>query len=244
MAISNYDIPNIYEGLLDRFLYKNDINCIHNLLNLFDLEANITNICPKYMSIFYLKKNIRKILKKKKENHFIFLNLGQLIHEDINRLELFIYLEGYKHGYFNNYWVNILENITVKNIPIDQLYKSRYLFHFDNKTKEILDTKSLINDYIQNKERDSKFLTNVIKKYCNVILKGKILNLNKYLDKQLVINYNSKIYSFGEGDTMLTLEELDYLYKEILKIILKSGLKLYKEAYWYGLNDRVLKRYR
>lgn len=52
------------------------------------------------------------------------------------------------------------------------------------------------------------------------------------------------MYSIGEGDTILTLNELDYIYKEILKLILKGGLRLYKEAYWYGLNDRVLKRYR
>lgn len=244
LAIQNYDVNNVYDGLIHNFLYKNDINCIHILLNLYDLEENITNISPRYMTINNLKKQISKILINKKENQFISSNIGQLIHDDINRLELFIYLEGYKQGYFNNYWVNIIENVTVKKIHIDKLYRCKYLFHFDNKLEQISNIRSSINDEIQNKEIDSKFLSNIINKYCNNILKSKILNINNSLDKQLVINYNSRKFSIGEGDTILTLEEIDNIYREILKIILESGLKLYKEAYWYGLNDRVLKRYR
>lgn len=244
MAIANCDILNIYDGLIHNFLYKNDINCIHILLNLYDLEENFTNIRPKYMSIYHLKKQIRRILRNKKENHFISSNLGQLIHEDINRLELFIYLEGYKHGYCNNYWVNILENATIETIPIEQLYKRTYLHHFDCKAEKIIELKNTVAESIQNTEREGKYLTGIIKKYCHSILKSKIFNLNNFLDKQLVIKYNSNMYSIGEGDTILTLNELDYIYKEILKLILKGGLRLYKEAYWYGLNDRVLKRYR
>lgn len=244
MAIANCEVVDIYDGLIHNFLYKNDINCIHILLNLYELEENFTNIKPKYMSIFHLKKRIRRILRNKKENHFISLNLGQLIHEDINRLELFIYLEGYKHGYFNNYWVNILENTTLEHIPIDQLYKRAYLYHFDSSDEKIKAIKEGAADAIQLKEKENKYLSNIIKKYCTTILKYKIFNLNKYLDKQLVINYNSNKYSISEGDSILTLEELDYIYREIFKMVLKGGLKLYKEAYWYGLNDRVLKRYR
>ena len=244
MAIANNDTCSIYDGLIYKFLYKNDINCIHILLNLYDLEENITNICPKYVSIHHLKKHISKFLKKRKGNHFISLNLGQLIHEDINRLELFIYLEGYKHGYFNNYWVNILEKITVKNIPLDQLYKSKYLYHFDNKIKQVSDIKTLVNKEIQENEKKNKYLYNTIRDYCNKLLKGKVFSLNKYLDKQLTIEYNSKMYSIKEDDSLLTLDELYSIYKEIVKIVFKDGLKLYKEAYWYGLNDRVLRRYR
>lgn len=242
LAIESYDVNNVYAGLIHNFLYKNDINCIHILLNLYDLEENITNICPKYMTIYNLKKQISKILRKKKENQFLSSNLGQLIHDDINRLELYIYLEGYRHGYFNNYWVNIIEKITVNKMSIDKLYRCKYLFHFDNKTDQIKKIKSAIYEEIQNKERETKFLSNTIKKYSDNVLKAKVFNINDSLDKQLVINY--KNYSIGEGDTVLTLKEINKLYSEILKIILESGLKLYKEAYWYGLNDRVLKRYR
>ncbi|WMM26846.1 hypothetical protein RBU61_09225 [Tissierella sp. MB52-C2] len=244
MAMENNDLLSIYEGLINRFLYKNDINCIHILLNLYDLEENITNIRPKYISVYHLKKHISKFLRKKKGNNLIALNLGQLIHEDINRLELFIYLEGYKHGYFDNYWVNILEKTIVKDISIEKLYQSQYLYHFDNKTKKILDIKSLINKEIKEKEKQDKYLSNCIRDYCSRVIKEKIFSLNKYLDKQLTIEYNSDYYRIKEDYSLLTKDELKKIYEEIIKVMFKDGYKLYKEAYWYGLNDRVLRRYK
>jgi hypothetical protein len=244
MAMENNDLLSIYEGLINRFLYKNDINCIHILLNLYDLEENITNIRPKYISVYHLKKHISRFLRKKKGNNLIALNLGQLIHEDINRLELFIYLEGYKHGYFDNYWVNILEKTIVKDISIEKLYQSQYLYHFDNKTKKILDIKSLINKEIKEKEKQDKYLSNSIRDYCSRVIKEKIFSLNKYLDKQLTIEYNSDYYRIKEDYSLLTKDELKKIYEEIIKVMFKDGYKLYKEAYWYGLNDRVLRRYR
>jgi len=244
MALANNHICSIYDGLINNFLYNNDINSIHILLNLYDLEENITNICPKYLSIYHLRRRISKLLKNKKGNHFISLNLGQLIHEDINRLELFIYLEGYKHGYLNNYWVNRLEKITLNDISLDELYINKYLYHFEVKSEQVLELKSLIVDEIQQEQKQSNFLYNNIESYCSNLLKGKILSLNKFLDKQLTIEYNSKIYNIKDEDGFLTLDELNKIYKEVVKIIFKDGYKLYKDAYWYGLNDRVLKRYR
>jgi hypothetical protein len=244
IAIENNDICSIYEGLKYNFLYKNDINCIHILLNLYDLEDNITNICPKYISVNNLKKHIGRLLKGKNSNHLISLNLGQLIHEDINRLELYIYLEGYKQGYFNNKWVNTLEKATVENIIIEELYNIKYLYHFDTSEVHILDIKSSLTEEIQEEEKHGKFLNNIIGSYCDNIIKPKVLNLNKFLDKQLKIEYDSTMYNIQEDNSLLTLVELNNIYKEIVKIILKDGLKLYGDAYWYGLNDRVLKRYR
>lgn len=244
MAIANNDICSIYEGLKYNFLYKNDINCIHILLNLYDLEDNITNICPKYISINNLKKHIGRLLKDRNSNHLISLNLGQLIHEDINRLELYIYLEGYKQGYFNNKWVNILEKVTVENRIIEELYDIKYLYHFDTSEVHILNIKTDLNEEIQEDEKRNKFIHDIITGYCDNVIKPKVLNLNKFLDKQLKIEYDSDMYNIKEDNSLLTLLELNNIYREIMKIILKDGLKLYMDAYWYGINDRVLKRYR
>lgn len=244
MALANNNISSIYDGLIYKFLYKNDINCIHILLNLYDLEDDITNICPKYITISNLKKRINRFLRGRKDNHFISLNLSQLIHEEINRLELFIYLEGYKHGYFNNHWVNILEKVTLKNICVEKLYKFKYLYHFGSNIEEILDLKKQINKEIQDKETTDKYLYEKVVKYCNTVLKVKVFNLNSFLDKQLTIDYNSNKYNIKDDEELLNFNELNNIYKETVKIVLKNSLKLYKEAYWYGLNDRVLKRYR
>ena len=244
MAIVDSNIFSIYDGLKYNFLYKNDINSIHILLNLYDIEDNITNIYPRYVSMSYLKRHIGRFLKDKKGNHLISLNLGQLIHEDINRLELYIYLDGYKKGYFNKSWVNTLEKATIKNMSFENLYNINYLYHFDIKDKQILEIKNSIEDDINKKEKENNFLNKMITGYCENIIKSKIFNLNKFLDKQLTIEYNYKMYNIKEDNCLLTLEELNNIYKEIVKVVSRNGLKLYKDAYWYGLNDRVLKRYR
>src|SRR5699024_4045359 len=101
------------------------------------------------------RRHIGRILKDKKSRHLISLNLGQLIHEDINRLELYVYLEGYKKGYYNNYWINILEKTAVKNISFEQLYNINYLYHFDTNIKKVGEIKALINDDIKKKEKEN-----------------------------------------------------------------------------------------
>lgn len=244
MGVAKKNPYDIYNALINKFLYKNDINSIHILLNLFDIEDNISNICPKYISTCQIKRHISKRLRNKKNNHLICLNIGQLIHEDVHRLEFYIYLEGYRNGFFNNSWANLLEKVAVENIPLEDLYKRKYLYHFEPRSKQIRNIRELIDRKLDEIEKGSKNLYSNITKYCENVLRTKILSLNKFLDKQLTLDCNLETISIKEDYSLLTLEELNFIYNEIVKVILKSGYKLYKEAYWYGLNDRVLKRYR
>ena len=64
------------------------------------------------------------------------------------------------------------------------------------------------------------------------------------MDKQLTIDYNSDIANIKEDGSLLTKNDLSSIYREVKKVIIRNGLKLYKDAYWNGLNDGVLKRYR
>lgn len=244
MAIVDNDISIIYDGLINKFLYKNDINCIHILLNLFDLEEDITNICPKYITTNKLKKRISRFLQDRKDNHLISLSLGQLLHEDINRLELFIYLEGYKQGYYNNYWANRLEKTVLMNNQVEELYTMKYLYHFETNLKQVKILKSKMFNGIDKLETGNHFLYDTILEYSRSIIKLKIFNLNNYLDKQLTIDYDSTTSNFTEEEDFLDIKELSDIYKETIKVVFKNSVKLYKEAYWYGLNDRVLKRYK
>lgn len=244
MALSDNKVYNMYEDLKYNFLFNNDINCIHILLNLYDIENNINNIFPKYVTIHNLRRHISRHLKNRRGNHLIANNLANLIHEDINRLELFLYLEGYRNGYLNNKLVNILESTTIKCCSIHDLYNMKYLFHFDSKYPEIVKLKASIYNYLKNEEKSNKVLYNTITKYTNSIIRPKIISLNKYLDKQLTLDYNSHMINIKEDETLLTLEDLNGIYREVIKVVFKNGFKLYKDAYWNGLNDRVLKRYR
>ncbi|OLS01662.1 hypothetical protein [Tissierella creatinophila] len=244
MALSDSKVYDIYEELKYKFLFNNDINCMHILLNLYELENNINNIFPKYISIRRLRKNIRKALNDRRGNHLIAYNLGELIHEDINKLELLIYLEAYKAGYLNKKHVNILENITLKYFSISNLYNMRYLFNFDTSISEVNNFKLDIYESLLQEEKTQNILKGTITSYTENILKPKVLSLNKYLDKQLSIEYQSKPPYFRDEESILTLEELKVVYKEVVKIITINANKLYNHAYWNGLNDRLISRYK
>lgn len=244
MALSNRNVFDLYEGLKYNFLFNNDINCIHILLNLYDLESNIRNIFPKYVSLRNLRKNIKRALRKLKGNQLIAMNLSNLIHEEINRLELFLYLEGYKMGFTSSKFVNELEMITLKYNPLEYLYASKYLYHCDINNLDILELKRSINKELNQEEKENNNLSSLIRKYTREIIKPKVFSLNKYLDKQMTIDYNSDNINFKEDIALLTKEDLNNIYTELVRVVLGSGFKLYKDAYWYGLNDRVLKRYR
>lgn len=244
MALFNDSFYDLYEGLKHNFLFNNDLNSIHILLNLYDLEDNIRNIFPKYVSIKFLRNQISRFLKDRRGNQLIALNLGELIHEDINRLELLLYLEGYKDGFVNIKEANDLEKITVKSFSVNELYYRKYLFHFESNSQETVDIKEMLFRKLNQKENTSNRLQDIINDYFENVIKTKVFSLNKYLDKQLTIDYDSNFTTITEDDTLLTNEDLNLLYNEVNKIISRNGMRLYKDAYWNGINDRVLKRYK
>lgn len=244
MALLDSEAYDMYDKLKYNFLFNNDINCIHILLNLYDLENNINNIFPNYISINSLRKNISRLLKDRRGNHLIAYNLGELIHEDINRLELFLYLEGYKHGFLNNKVANQLEDITIKYYSISDLYDMKYLFHFNANEEKVIEFKNKLYEDIEKNEKMHKKVNNTIIKYISSIIKPKIYSLNKHLDKQLSIDIDLNGPNIKEDETLLTLDELKTIYDEVVRIIISDGHKTYRRASWNGLNDRVLKRYR
>jgi hypothetical protein len=244
MAIFNDNFYDLYEGLKHNFLFNNDLNSIHILLNLYDIEDNIRNIFPKYVSIKFLRNHITRFLKDRRGNQLIALNLGELVHEDINRLELLLYLEGYKDGYVNVKEVNDLEKITVKSYSLNELYYRKYLFHFEFSSEDVAKLKDELFNKLNQKENTSNRLQDLINDYFENIIKTKVFSLNKYLDKQLTLDYESNFVTITEDDTLLTNDDLTKLYNEVNKIISRNGMRLYKDAYWNGVNDRVLKRYK
>lgn len=244
MALANKDLYELCSGLKYKFLFKNDINSIHILLNLYDIEDNIKNIFPKYVSMKYLRNNIRRIFRKRKGNQLIAQNLVSLIHDDINRLELLLYIEGYKGGFSNIKYANALEKLTYRFYSLEELYSLKYLFHFETKIEEVLDLKEILFEELISSDDDNTNYIDTIREYCDFVIKSKVFSLNKHLDKQLIMETKRNGINIVEDDYLLTKEDLNRIYKEVLKIIIRNGLKLFKDAYWNGINDRVLLRYR
>ncbi len=244
MALTNDSFCDLYEGLKHNFLFKNDLNSIHILLNLYDIEDNIRNIFPKYVSIKFLRNSITRVLKERRGNQLIAFNLGALLHEDINRLELLLYLEGYKNGFVNIKEANRLEGLAVSTYSINEIYNQKYLFHFETGTDSIKDFKDDIFSELDTFEDSCCRLASLISKYCEKVIRTKVFSLNMHLDKQLTIGYVDENTLISEDEPLLTSDELNAIYNEVVRIINRNGLRLFKDAYWNGLNDRVLKRYR
>lgn len=242
MSTEPLKLWEIYEELKKNFLYENDINSIYILLTLYDLEENISNICPKYMCTKNIKKKIRYILRDRLDRDIVSHNISLLIHEDISRLELCFYLEGYKYGFYNNKWVNILEKKAIEKYGVNKIYSQKYLFHFDN-TDEIRSLKTSIGRSIDNKEKKERYIESLVFTFSNRVIKKKIRNLEKYLDKQLKIDFNPYSYNINDGYTKFEDEELDKIYFTIVNTAIKNIKKIYKDACWFALNDKVIKRY-
>ncbi len=243
MATETVNLWEMYERLKHNFLFNNDIDSIHILLTLYDLEENISNICPKYMCIKAIKKRIRSKLRKRKDKDLIANSVGILILEEVDRLELSFYIDGYKQGYYNSKWVNVLEEVALYYYSIEEIYEKKSLFHYYSEYDDINEIKKEIEEEINQLEKENKSIEKQVYDYCNKTIKNKILSLNKYVDKQLTIDYNFYPLHIREEGCILTLKEMNELYDVIVKKLTKSIIRIYKDAYWFGLNDKVLKRY-
>lgn len=234
---------DIYRGLRDKFLFGNDINSIHILLALYDLEENITSIYPKYMSKSDIKRKIKFVLMNRDDSEIISSNLSDIIHEDINRLELCFYLEGYKHGYANKKWTNIVEKKALDVFGLEEIYKRDRLFHFNTSDKSVKDMKKRCKREIEHREIRDKYIESLVYTFTNKVIKKKIIELDKYINKQLKISFECNDIHIGEEKHLLQEEEIDKVYISIVNALIKKMKIIYKEAFWYAVNDKVLAMY-
>lgn len=243
MAVVTSKTWDIYEGLKERFLFKNDFNSIYILLTLYDLEENISNIYPKYFSTKTINRKIKRILSNKNNGKSIAHNIAIIVNEDVNRLELCFYLEGYKYGYCNNRWVNILEEKALGIYGVNGIYKNKNLFHFDVSNRDIKKIKTKFIKEIDNKENREKNIEDLVYTFANKVIKKKIYNIDNYIHKQLKLNFDLYDFSIEEEKYNLRDEEADKIYHCIVNTLIKNLKQIFKEAAWYALNDKVIKRY-
>jgi len=203
MGRSPMKLMEMYEGLKNRFLFDNDINSIYILLALYDFEENISNIYPKYTCTKDMERRVNYTLANRKDRKTISHNISLLIHEDINRLELCFYLEGYKRGYYDNRWVNILEQKALNVLGINYIYENDYLFHHGSTIKDVGEIQLQIRKEIDNEERKSRYIEGLVYTFANKIIKKKLKNLNSYIDKQLKMEFNPYAYYISEDNIRL-----------------------------------------
>lgn len=229
MAIVTETHYSIYEELEHRFLYNNDLNSIHILLSLYDLDKNIKNIHPKYISLARVRTSLEESLAYRTDIRELSYQLTRILREDINRLELYICIEAYKSGYFNRKLANKLESLTIENISAERLYNTKYLHHFDPQVAEIKEAKARLYSQISQGLED-KDIYKLVDDYRRLIIGPKLDQLNRYIE--------------AAGLELLEDQEIDKIKTDTYNILMESIEIIYKDSFWYGLNDRVLKRYR
>lgn len=239
----NYAFKDIKNYLVENFLYNNETDCINILLNIYNIEESIENIFPRYVSLENLRLDIIKLYKEKRGIELIARNLSSLIHDDINRLELYLYLEGYRRGFNSSKLINKLEMIALNYLSIEELYSRKKLYNYEFKNKDVVIFKKELFKSLRRDRFTRSYISSIVRGVDKNLLRKKIFNINSHLDLQLVFSYDSSA-RFKEMNSYLSVNEISNLYKKILKFLYVDGYRILTNGYWDGINDKVMKRYK
>ncbi|MBS4871376.1 MAG: hypothetical protein KHZ78_00855 [Peptoniphilus sp. oral taxon 375] len=234
---------DIKTTLLNKFLFEDDSTCLQILLNLYNIEDSIENVLPSYISMKNLKSDIIRYLNPNQGRELVAQNVTNLIHGDITRLELCVYLEGYRMGYKSKKWSNQLEILTFNHVSVEDIYKSAFIPKDLDQCKEIYLFRQKLDNIIEKDDKIQKFLFDLVHIYCKKVLRPKIFHINKYLDRQLMIDYDSDEISFVEAHLPLRFRDISCMYKRLLNFLVRDCMRVYQKAYWDGMNNQVMKRY-
>lgn len=239
----NYCFEDVKDFLLDKFLLDGDVDSMNILLNSYNIEDSINTITPSYISLKHLKKDLVSFLKHKEGKELLAYNISNVIHDDINKFELAIYLEGYRAGFNSKEHVDIVESLAFSIYDLNTIYTCKKLFKSSVLPPEVQKVKNKVFADVDKIGYPKKKIKDIVKKLDFKLLRKKIYMMNSFLDKQLMFSDNPE-EGFIELGNALTRNELLGLNKKIIKFMLRDGLRVYKNAFWDGVNDRVLKRYK
>lgn len=240
----NLDSNHLSTNLKRKFLYDNDINSIHLLLNFYNLEEDLGNIYPEYTSLSYIQRCISKFLNYRKGNALAAKNLAELFHEDINRFELYIYIEAYRLAFNYIPRVNKLEQELLKNISLAELYENKKINKLFNDNAKLENFRKDFKKNIRFEMIGNRNLRRDILTYSNLIIKPKIFSINKHLDRQLTMVEEDNRTRIIYETELFKRSELFAIYRFVCNLIFKDAIRIFTDAYWYGLCDKVIKRYR
>lgn len=237
----NYPKINIKKELEKQFLYENDLDSVYLLFCMMEMEKSSHFLKPKYKARSSVKRSIKNVLAYRDDNELIASAILQWINDDVNRLELSLYLEAYDIGFNSKKMADKVEEYYLRNSPAEDLYYRRKLYHDakDFKIKEL--KKEIVSQVLEDKEyliENKKFIL----KFADRFFLDEILGINKHLNKQMVLHIRKDTYSISE-EYLLTKDECLRIYKRICKNLVRSLNSSVRDACWNGVNDRVLSRY-
>ncbi len=241
MALPIKNIKKLHKSLEYNFLYNNDLNSMHLLLSMLENEVRLKKLRPKYICMTSIKRSLKRTLKYRRDRDLIIRTVNKLINDDVNRLELSIYIESYSSGYQEDEWANKLESLAVKTLPLEDICQKSILFN-ESKNPEVVKLRNELYNHLDSDNILNDRIKRIAFTYCEKVIKKKIYSINDNLDRQLMISYNDSDKIVNDEE-FLTIPELTNIYQKLMTSYIKSILRIYRSSYWYGINDRVLNRY-
>ncbi|MDD7592934.1 MAG: hypothetical protein PUJ57_01670 [Peptoniphilaceae bacterium] len=234
-------LMQIEEGLEYRFLYNDDFDSMHLLLSLIDHEHKLSNVQPRYQLMKRLGTSLKRALKSRKDSDYIIQAIRKRINDDVNRLELAVFLKGYANGLHASFYVDRMERLALQEFGEHELSHRHQLYH-TAKSGKVMGLQSAVFRTIKMETKELQNARQLSNMYCKRVLRGKIYGLNDVLDTQIVLDFEHLTHLKVEEEK-LTMKELTFLYSKICHYLYNNIAKVYKYAYWNGINDAVLERY-
>ncbi len=237
----NDRLLQVEEGLENRFLYQNDPDSMHILLSMIDHRKKLSNIQPGYRLMKHMMKSLKRSLRYRKDRDFIVAAIKKLINDEVNRFELAIFLKGYVAGGQSSYFVDRLERLALQEYDPEQLAQLPTLFH-NQKRGKVMGLQSMVFYHIKTSTKGNQEVRQYSNLYCRKVLRKKVFQLNGSLDSQIVLDFEHlSQLKVEEGN--LDLRELNMIYGKINHFLYNNIAKVYRYAFWSGMNDAVLERY-
>lgn len=225
------------------FLYLEDYAAFDIFISSLGIEQRGFNLRFRQAIFTKIVNNLEIMYKKRQDREYIISAVQKLVFDDINRLEIMLAVSSYIYGKKSTTFANELENYFLINYPEIKISKDMKLIRKKLSSKDYRFRNRLILELISSCKLDEKFSAKV-DDFFDERIKENIYNLNNYIHKQVKLEFKDNQYFVFQKETFLTKKELEQLYSHIKKIFIEHFTKTSKRFIWYGLNDKVISRYK
>lgn len=243
--LAKREFLNVSNSLKKRFLFRDDVSSATILIDLYSTEENLKDIKLNYISRSELRGFLTECLKDHKGRYLAAGNLTKMIHSDINRMELLICIEGQRAGFSSRKHANTVEEILLSHNNLHDIYKNKDCFNNILDIDDIEEFRKGLFEYIENQVVYTSFVPEFVHKYMTIKIKPKVYALNKYIDKQIIVDEGKTGRSRlrYESDPF-TRKELNNLINDIYNMLLTRSTDIFVESYWHGIEEKIKNRYR
>lgn len=224
------------------FLYLKDSVAFDIFISSLGIEQRGFNLRFRQAIFNKISGSLENFYKDRSDRDYIINAIQKLVYDDINRLEIVFAVNSYIYGKRSNNFANEVENYFLSTYPNIKINKKQRLILNKLSSKDYRFRNKIINRVMDFYNIDFKFEYRM-KDFFESEIKSKIFSLNNYTAKQVKLEFQGEMF-FLKKEIFLTKKDLEELYLHIQKVFLEHLYKTSKRFIWYGLNDKVISRYK